>query len=82
MQTLELNKMGLAPITENEMQEIDGGLIWFVVGACLLLASCVQSNKQSGHHNTQINHQTNGQNVGDSIHNSNHGHLHVTPKIK
>jgi endonuclease YncB( thermonuclease family) len=54
MHTLELNKMGLAPINDDEMQEIDGGFIWFVLaGAALLITSCT-SNKQSGHHNTQI----------------------------
>jgi hypothetical protein len=28
MQTLELNKMGLSPITDIEMQETDGGGWW------------------------------------------------------
>jgi hypothetical protein len=31
-QTLDLNKMGLMPMTENEMQEIDGGNIFKAIG--------------------------------------------------
>jgi len=27
-QKIDLNKMGLAPLTESEMEEVDGGLNW------------------------------------------------------
>jgi hypothetical protein len=39
MQTLELNQMGLAPMTEFEMQEIEGGGFWkwcCIIGAAVL----------------------------------------------
>jgi hypothetical protein len=33
-QNFDLNKMGLAPMSETEMQEIDGGkLPWYEIGA-------------------------------------------------
>jgi hypothetical protein len=48
MQTLEHNQMGLAPMTEVEMQEIEGGGFWkwyciiaaalHVVGICIVTA--------------------------------------------
>jgi hypothetical protein len=31
MQTLELNKMGLVPMDQDEMQELDGGIIPAVI---------------------------------------------------
>jgi hypothetical protein len=81
MQTFELNRMGLVPMTAQDMEETDGGFIWFVVaGACLLLSGCVQNNQQNGTGNMQINRQTNAQNLGDSIRNTNQGTLHVSPK--
>lgn len=81
MQTLELQRMGLLPMAEIDMEETDGGFIWFVIaGACLLLGGCVQNNQQNGTGNTQNNRQTNAQNLGDSIHNTNQGTLHVSPK--
>ena len=33
MQTLELNKMGLAPMEETEMQEFNGGIIPLAIAA-------------------------------------------------
>jgi hypothetical protein len=39
MQNLELSKMGLAPMTEFEMQDIDGGGFWkwcCIIGAAVL----------------------------------------------
>ena len=44
MQTLELNKMGLVPMDQDEMQELDGGIIPAVILAwwagASLLAKC------------------------------------------
>ena len=37
-QKLELNKMGLAPMSEFEMQEVDGGNIFRTIGAALAVA--------------------------------------------
>ena len=48
MKSLALENYGVAEMNHAEMQETDGGFIWFVVGACLLLASC-----QSGNGNIQ-----------------------------
>lgn len=39
MQTFELNQMGLAPMTEVEMQDIEGGGFWkwcCIIGAAVL----------------------------------------------
>jgi hypothetical protein len=42
MRTLELNKMGLAPMSEFEMQEVDGGsLLLKILGAALAVAGIV-----------------------------------------
>jgi hypothetical protein len=79
MQTLELNKMGLAPITDIEMQEHNGGFLPLLIVGCLLLAGCVQTNQNNGA-GTQINSQTNAQNTGDSSTIRNHGTLKVSPK--
>jgi hypothetical protein len=38
MQTLELNKMGLAPMEQTEMQEQNGGFIPIVVCGVMLLS--------------------------------------------
>lgn len=40
-QTMDLNKMGLAPMSELEMQETDGGLWWFpaALGIGLVLSA-------------------------------------------
>lgn len=81
MQTLELNKMGLAPLNENEMQEQNGGFLPLIIVGCLLLAGCVQNNHNSGS-GTQINSQTNAQNTGDSATIKNHGSATVPLKIK
>jgi hypothetical protein len=39
MNTLELNKMGLAPLTEFEMQEVEGGNILKAVGNAVASAA-------------------------------------------
>jgi hypothetical protein len=39
MNTLELNKMGLAPMTEFEMQEVEGGNILKAVGNAIASAA-------------------------------------------
>lgn len=47
MQTLELNKMGLAPMEQNEMQDKNGGFLplvvvyggWCVMAGCSLIAA-------------------------------------------
>ena len=41
MQTLELNKMGLAPMEEYEMQEQNGGFIPLIILGVKLSAGCV-----------------------------------------
>jgi hypothetical protein len=41
MQTLDLNKMGLAPMLEVEMQEQNGGFIPLVILGVKLSAGCV-----------------------------------------
>ena len=83
MKRINLNEMALEPISENEMQETDGGLFpLLIIGCVVLLSSCVQTNQQNGHHNTQTNISTNGQNVGDSIKNTNKADVNLTPKIK
>ena len=38
MNTLELNAMGLAPMTEVEMQEVDGG--WFLLAIAATILIC------------------------------------------
>lgn len=77
--------MGLIAINENEMQEIDGGLIWFIVaGACLLLSSCGNgSGNQVNVYNGNGNHNT-SHFKQDSVHNSSsaHGHLHIPLPVK
>ncbi len=42
MKSLDLNLMGVQEMNTLEMQETDGGLIWFVViAAAVLLSSCI-----------------------------------------
>ncbi len=38
MNTLELNTMGLVPMTEVEMQEVDGG--WFLLAIAATILIC------------------------------------------
>jgi bacteriorhodopsin len=40
-QNFDLNKMGLAPMTGEEMQEIDGGLNWYFVAAVVFGAVAI-----------------------------------------
>lgn len=78
-QTMDLQRMGLIPVSMEDAANIDGGIFpLLIVGAVLLLAGCVQNNhnNKSG---TQINTQNNAQNIGDSVSNSNHGTLQITP---
>ena len=84
MQTLELSKYQLAPISDSELQETDGGILpaLVIIGCGLLLSGCVQNNQQNNNHGKVTNVYTSGQNVGDSVTNSNSGHLHVSPLKK
>lgn len=78
-QTIDLQKMGLFPVSLEDSANIDGGIFpLLIIGAVVLLAGCVQTN-QNNKNGTQINTQTNAQNIGDSVSNSNHGTLQVTP---
>jgi hypothetical protein len=47
MQTLEHNQMGLAPMTEVEMQEIEGGGFWkwycIIAAALLVVGICIET---------------------------------------
>ncbi len=75
MQTFELNRMGLVPMSALDMEETDGGFIWFIVaGACLLLSGCgngsgnqVNTYNGAGSKNTTHFNQ-------DSVHNSSNAH--------
>lgn len=78
MKNLELNKMGLAPVTEIEMQETDGGFLPLLIIGCVLLVGCVQNNQNNG--GTQTNTQVNAQNTGDSATIKNNATLKVSPK--
>jgi uncharacterized lipoprotein YajG len=58
MKNLDLNSMGVQELNAFEMQETDGGIIWFVViaAAALLLTSCqTQVNIQVGGANNSLN---------------------------
>ena len=79
MKSLVMNDMKLAVISDQDMVDIEGGILpLLIIGACILLAGCVQNNQNNGGKQTNI--QTIGQNVGDSINNKNNGTLQVTPK--
>jgi hypothetical protein len=69
MKSLDLNLMGVQEMNTLEMQETDGGIIWFVViAAAVLLGSCtVNVNTQIGGQDNVIN---NTQTV-DSAYNGN-----------
>jgi len=56
MKNLDLNYLGVQEMNTQEMQETDGGLIWFVVAAgLLLLSSCnIETNIQVGGSNNII----------------------------
>ncbi|MBN8787967.1 MAG: hypothetical protein J0I84_12835 [Terrimonas sp.] len=78
-QTIDLQKMGLFPVSLEDSANIDGGIFpLLIIGAVVLLAGCVQTNQSNGS-SSQTNVQVNAQNVGDSISNSNHGTLQITP---
>jgi uncharacterized lipoprotein YajG len=57
MKNLDLNSMGVHEMNICEMQETDGGIIWFVViAAAVFLTSCQsQVNIQVGGANNSIN---------------------------
>ena len=79
-QTIDLQKMGLFPVSLEDSANIDGGIFpLLIIGQnWFLLAGCVQTNQSNGS-SSQTNVQVNAQNVGDSISNSNHGTLQITP---
>lgn len=43
-QTLELNKMGLTPMSEFEMQEINGGGFWTWLGGSMMVVGMILGN--------------------------------------
>jgi len=53
MKNLDLNSFGVHEMSTTEMQETDGGIIWFVViAACVFLSGCtINSNIQIGNNN-------------------------------
>ncbi len=57
MKNLDLNSMGVHEMNTLEMQETDGGIIWFVVfAAAVFLTSCnVEANFQVGGSHNSIN---------------------------
>ncbi|MBN2769760.1 MAG: hypothetical protein JXR90_03590 [Spirochaetes bacterium] len=57
MKNLDLNSMGVHEMNICEMQETDGGIIWFVViAAAVFLTSCnVEANFQVGGSHNSIN---------------------------
>jgi hypothetical protein len=55
MQKINLTEFGLQAITNDELENTEGGLIWFLLaGGALLLTSCSNSS-QSGSNNVQVN---------------------------
>lgn len=80
MQTIELNRFGLIPMSLSDMEETDGGFVWFlVIAACALLSGCGngsgnQVNSFNGDHNNNTSHFSQ-----DSVQNSSsaHGSLQV-----
>ncbi|AEI50393.1 hypothetical protein [Runella slithyformis] len=80
MRTLELENYGVCEISNAEMKETDGGLVWFLVaGACLLLASC-----QSGNGNVmQVGGASNKAHTSaDSSSSTSSTHAHVKASMK
>ena len=56
---MKLNDYNCLELSSEDILEIEGGFLPFlIIGACLLLASC-QNNSQQGSHNSQINVQFN-----------------------
>jgi len=70
MKNLDLNSFGVHEMSTTEMQETDGGIIWFlVIAACVFLAGCQsQINIQVGGANNAINQPTQ---AADSVLNGN-----------
>jgi hypothetical protein len=56
MKNLDLNSMGVQELNAFEMQETDGGVIWFIViAAAVFLTSCnIETNIQVGGSNNSI----------------------------
>ena len=44
-QTFDLNKMGLSPMNDEEMQEIDGGFFPIIIYGVMLLTAVAQGQK-------------------------------------
>ncbi|MBN8787968.1 MAG: class IIb bacteriocin, lactobin A/cerein 7B family [Terrimonas sp.] len=56
MKNIEMQCLALTALTEDEMQEIDGGLLpLLIIGAAILLAGCSGQSSQSNGNSTQIN---------------------------
>jgi hypothetical protein len=71
----KLEKYGVQEMDAVEMKEVDGGFFpLLIVGACLLLSSCVQTNQNNGS-GTQTNTQSTHTKIDSSQVN-----LKVSPK--
>lgn len=68
MKNLELQSLGLMELDTKEMVEMEGGIVWFIVGAVLLLtaSSCNNhvENKLEVHVHTHIKADSNNVHVG------------------
>lgn len=80
MNRIELDSYALSAVSEEEMEETEGGFIPLLIGACLLLSGCFNnSNNQSNGRSRQYNLTLNGQSViGDSSRHDNNGTLNVS----
>jgi len=47
MKNLEINSMGVQEMSTNEMKETDGGFIWLVVAAAVILITAESCNNNS-----------------------------------
>ena len=69
MKNLDLKLMGVQEMNALEMKETDGGIIWFLIAAAVVLCTgCnITFNTQVGGQNNQINNSQ----VADSVLNGN-----------
>lgn len=56
MKNIEMQCLALTALTEDEMQEIDGGFLpLLIIGAAILLAGCSSQSSQSTGKSRQVN---------------------------
>jgi Fe-S cluster assembly iron-binding protein IscA len=56
MKNFDLYSMGVQEMNTREMKETDGGFIWFILAAAVLLTGCtITINTQIGGQNNTIN---------------------------